>query len=286
MRRMKITRIETFPVRVPIRPEFQIRGSLGFHTESPFLMIRVHTDEGVSGVGEVSCTPLWSGEDQVTAAHLISNFVAPALMGQDPLEIERLQFTMRRAVAANPFTKSGIEMAMWENFEQWLIHSMLVTIACAAPLIAGLWDSDAATASALRWLVGGYLIAASLPIWCRSYVANWWRRFSRAETLDRFESLARESRIVLFTIGITPILALTIYPALATIAAGHGPRCSPNSGLAGLAGYTVAHATSAGRGGGPGTGRRQADFRARHNRGSRDAGVRSASRDAGVRSAH
>ncbi|HZT33217.1 MAG TPA: enolase C-terminal domain-like protein [Bryobacteraceae bacterium] len=111
---MKITRIETFPVRVPICPEFQIRGSLGFHAESPFLMLRVHTDEGVSGVGEVSCTPLWSGEDQVTAAHLIHNFLEPALVGQDPLAIERLPATMRRAVAGNPFTKSALEMAMWD----------------------------------------------------------------------------------------------------------------------------------------------------------------------------
>jgi muconate cycloisomerase len=111
---MKITRVETIPVRVPICPEFQIRGSLGLHTVSPFLMIRVHTDEGITGVGEVSCTPLWSGEDQVTAAHLIRDFLAPALEGQDPLAIERLQTTMRRAVASNPFTKSGIEMAMWD----------------------------------------------------------------------------------------------------------------------------------------------------------------------------
>src|SRR5579885_3157380 len=116
---MKITRIETFPVRVPICPEFQIRGSLGFHAESPFLMLRVHTDEGVSGVGEVSCTPLWSGEDQVTAAHLIHNFLEPALVGQDPLAIERLPATMRRAVAGNPFTKSALEMAMWTSWARW-----------------------------------------------------------------------------------------------------------------------------------------------------------------------
>lgn len=111
---MKITRIETFPVRVPIRPEFQIRGSLGSHLVSPFLMLRVHTDAGVHGTGEVSCTPVWSGEDQVTATHLIRNFLEPALVGEDPLAIERLTVKMRRALASNPFTKSGLEMALWD----------------------------------------------------------------------------------------------------------------------------------------------------------------------------
>src|SRR5215472_13443931 len=111
---MKITRIECIPVRVPIRPEFQIRGSLGFHGESPFLLLRVHTDEGLIGLGEVSCTPLWSGEDQATAAHWIADFLEPALTGEDPRDIERLTMKLRRTVAANPFTKSGVEMALWD----------------------------------------------------------------------------------------------------------------------------------------------------------------------------
>jgi L-alanine-DL-glutamate epimerase-like enolase superfamily enzyme len=111
---MKITAIETIAVRVPIRPEFQIRGSLGFHRESPFLLLKVRTDETLTGLGEVSCTPVWSGEDQLTAAHIIADFLAPALHGEDPRDIERLTAKMRRAVAGNPFTKSGLEMALWD----------------------------------------------------------------------------------------------------------------------------------------------------------------------------
>lgn len=111
---MKITRVETIPVLTPIRPEFQIRGSLGFHKESPFLLLRVHTDDDLIGLGEVSCTPVWSGEDQLTAAHVIAGFLEPALVGEDPRDIERLTAKMRRAVAGNPFTKSGLEMALWD----------------------------------------------------------------------------------------------------------------------------------------------------------------------------
>lgn len=111
---MKIRSIETIPVLVPIRPEFQIRGSLGFHAESPFVILKVHTDEGIMGLGEVSCTPVWSGEDSVTATHVIRSFLEPALVGEDPRDIERLTAKMRRAVAGHPFTKSGIEIALWD----------------------------------------------------------------------------------------------------------------------------------------------------------------------------
>lgn len=111
---MKIRSIETIPVKVPIRPEFMIRGSLGEHLESPFVMLRVHTDEGITGLGEVSCTPIWSGEDAVTAVHIIQDFLEPAIAGEDPRDIELLTAKMRRAVAGNPFTKSGIELALWD----------------------------------------------------------------------------------------------------------------------------------------------------------------------------
>jgi L-alanine-DL-glutamate epimerase-like enolase superfamily enzyme len=111
---VRILSIETIPVLVPIRPEFQIRGSLGYHLESPFVILKVHTDEGLIGLGEVSCTPVWSGEDAVTAIHVISNFLGPALEGEDPRDIERLTVKMRRTVAGHPFTKSGIEIALWD----------------------------------------------------------------------------------------------------------------------------------------------------------------------------
>ena len=111
---MKILSIETIPVLVPIVPEFIIRGSLGTHSESPFVILRVHTDEGIIGLGEVSCTAVWSGEDSVTAVHIIHDFLEPAIVGEDPRDIERLTAKMRRAVAGHPFTKSGIEIALWD----------------------------------------------------------------------------------------------------------------------------------------------------------------------------
>lgn len=111
---MKIARIETIPVRIPINPERAIRGSLGAHTVSPFLIVKVHTDEGIVGLGEVSCTPIWSGEDQITAAHFIRDYLAPALKDENPLQIARLGSKCRQQLAANPFTKAGVEMALWD----------------------------------------------------------------------------------------------------------------------------------------------------------------------------
>ena len=112
---MKITRIETIPIRVPLKPEFAIRsGRGGAHTVSPFLLVRVHTDDGIVGLGEASCTPRWSGEDQVTGAHLIRAYLEPLLIGENPLDVARLTAKFRLAFAANYFTKAAVEMALWD----------------------------------------------------------------------------------------------------------------------------------------------------------------------------
>jgi L-alanine-DL-glutamate epimerase-like enolase superfamily enzyme len=111
---MKITHIETIPVRVPIDPRRAIRGGRGYHTVSPFLMVKVHTDEGIVGLGEVSSTTNWSGEDQVTAAHFIDEILEPQLAGEDPRDVERLSRKMNYTLANNPFTKAALEMALWD----------------------------------------------------------------------------------------------------------------------------------------------------------------------------
>lgn len=112
---VKITRIETIPIQVPLNPQVAIRsGRGGAHTVSPFLIVKVHTDAGLIGLGEASCTPRWSGEDQFTAAHLIATYLEPLLIGQNPLEIDSLTQKFRLAFAGNMFTKSAVEMALWD----------------------------------------------------------------------------------------------------------------------------------------------------------------------------
>src|ERR1041385_180474 len=112
---LKITRIETIPISVPVKPEFAIRsGRGGSHTGSPFLLVRIYTDEGVTGIGESSCTPRWSGKDQFTGAHLIRAYLEPLLIGENPIAVESLTGKFRLAFAANYFTKAAVEMAWWD----------------------------------------------------------------------------------------------------------------------------------------------------------------------------
>ena len=111
---MRIERIRTTPVAVPMVPERIISGSGGTHNRSPFLIVEVDTDEGIVGLGEVSCTPIWSGEDSTTAGHVIDSYIGPAVVGLDPRSPEAAWPAIDGAITGHNFTKAAVEMALWD----------------------------------------------------------------------------------------------------------------------------------------------------------------------------
>jgi muconate cycloisomerase len=111
---MKVIGIETIPLLVPVREDRMIQGSRGSHATSPFAIVVIRTDEGLEGLGEVSCTPRWSGEDSWTAAHVIERYVAPWLVGRDPTKVLAIGKELEDAVFGHHFTKAGVEMALWD----------------------------------------------------------------------------------------------------------------------------------------------------------------------------
>jgi muconate cycloisomerase len=173
---MKITDIETIPIRVPIKPQLAIRsGRGGAHLVSPFLLVKVHTDDGIVGLGEASCTPRWSGEDQVTSAHIINAYFAPLLVGESVDEVERLHVKFTSAVAGNYFTKAAIEMALWDIvgkslgkpvWEQ-LGHSSRHTPCPVADAADGTRSVPATLRVPIKWSVSGVepAKAAEIAVW-------------------------------------------------------------------------------------------------------------------------
>ena len=59
---MKITRVETIPVEVPLKEGLTTKTAGGEHVVSPYVIIRIHTDSEHIGLGEATLSPRWSGE--------------------------------------------------------------------------------------------------------------------------------------------------------------------------------------------------------------------------------
>jgi muconate cycloisomerase len=111
---MKITRVEAIPVRVPLKKGMTTKTAHGEQVESPYVVVRVHTDEGLVGLGEATVAPLWDGETSPGCVAVIHDILGPALAGEDPRGITALRQKMDRCLKLNPFAKAAVEMALWD----------------------------------------------------------------------------------------------------------------------------------------------------------------------------
>jgi hypothetical protein len=118
--------------------------------------------------------------------------------------------------------------------QQKYLLGAVVALALIPPLLAGLWETAVATASAWRWFAALFLIVASVPIWLRGktnfsflFPGQGSIRDDQRQT-EVSLSAARVRRLLLVT-TLGPLLFLTIYPALRAIY--YLPVHGPSSGL-------------------------------------------------------
>ena len=78
------------------------------------MLLRIHTDSGLVGLGEATLAPRWSGETTASCVAAIEQLIGPALVGADPAGITLLPQRIDRVIKRNPFTKAAVEMALWD----------------------------------------------------------------------------------------------------------------------------------------------------------------------------
>ena len=160
---MKITSIETFIVRVPIRRPIGDSTHHFDHWSAPGCLIR--TDEGLVGTGYTGLEG--NGESLIT--EVIDRYYAPKLLGRDPHDVA----------------------ALWEEMQwgemHWIGRAGVTQMALAAVDIA-LWDLKAQSAGVPLWrLLGGH--KSSYP----SYNTDGgWLNWSTDELVDDTERLVSE----------------------------------------------------------------------------------------------
>lgn len=195
------------------------------------------TSSGWRGVISWLLYPPWPPFDRMVIGLIVLSFVAMAIYGATPGILQEL--AARDAMEMPVWNTEVIPhtrvmsvwswalmallvfvqfSAMWERFEQWLVLGILAVLAAGGPLVAMSWESQVATASALRWLMACFLAVASLPILFRARLRQLVTPLGWPELEKRTAGLARDTRTLLLILTITPVLALTLYPAAATIA--------------------------------------------------------------------
>ncbi len=112
---MRITEVEALVLRQP-----QIDAAVADGSQDA-LIVRVHTDEGLTGIGEVDSLPsVVKAIVEAPPSHSIASGLAALLVGEDPLRIRPLWDRMfegslyfgRRGAAIHAI--SGVDIALWD----------------------------------------------------------------------------------------------------------------------------------------------------------------------------
>jgi L-alanine-DL-glutamate epimerase-like enolase superfamily enzyme len=122
---MRITGVEAQCLRIPIKiPVSGADSSLGI------MVIQVHTDEGITGVG------IGRDYEQQATRELITRELGPFITGRDPLDIERIWLDASWEISASYKSAagvvaraiSGVDLALWDIKGKFLnlpVHRLL-----------------------------------------------------------------------------------------------------------------------------------------------------------------
>jgi len=127
---MKITKVEIIPVDIPRTKVLTLAryGNLGQGGKYEFVLTRIHTDEGVTGVGEVPPLPPLSPESQPVIVDVQKKWLVPAILGMDPFETEAIWEKMDFIAPTYSMAKAAIDMALWDikgKFLDMPVHRLL-----------------------------------------------------------------------------------------------------------------------------------------------------------------
>ena len=109
--RVKIVRIEAVSVEVPRLERFRPKTAHGEVIASRYVILQVESDDGLVGLGEVTCSPGWNGEEALGTTALVDHVLGPALIGADPRSWAEVAGRVDGVARNRPFLRAGVEMA-------------------------------------------------------------------------------------------------------------------------------------------------------------------------------
>lgn len=108
----KITGIDVYPLLAKFKKPFHFSGIT--RVSSRNVIIKIHTNEGIDGLGEACPVPGMSGETDVSICKVIKDYFEPILKDQDPLQYAVLTNKIEKALGGNVVAKAGINIALYD----------------------------------------------------------------------------------------------------------------------------------------------------------------------------
>jgi L-alanine-DL-glutamate epimerase-like enolase superfamily enzyme len=108
---MIITAIDTKKITIKLLGEFKV--AFGTVSAVENVLVKISTDEGITGYGEASPFAPVTGETAESVMALIA-MLKPGLIGKNPFALDAIHLVMDKAVHGNPAAKCGIDLACYD----------------------------------------------------------------------------------------------------------------------------------------------------------------------------
>ena len=106
--------VEAFFVKVPTKVKYKMSKG-GSRRSYMGAIIRITTEEGLTGYGEIFATPGWySAESPDGVIQMINRWFRPKLIKERICDIERIIYKLDEERMGNNFAKSGVDMALYD----------------------------------------------------------------------------------------------------------------------------------------------------------------------------
>ena len=144
---VKIQSIDIFPMRYPVKGYFKFFTGPHSSYGRAAVIVKVTADNGIVGWGQSVPIAKWSYETLETATIVLRDYLAPALFGRDPLDIDGAHRAMDSALApafstGMPITRAGMDIAL---------HDLVGKL--TGKSLAQMWNHSSGGPLTLSWTV-------------------------------------------------------------------------------------------------------------------------------------
>ncbi len=109
---MKITDVRVNLVAIPLANPYPLSEVYGTVTHARALVLRLETDDGLVGLGEANPQPPFTEEAPEGALAILTERIAPALLGLDAGNVGAVLARLERVLTGNPTIKGAVDMAL------------------------------------------------------------------------------------------------------------------------------------------------------------------------------
>jgi o-succinylbenzoate synthase len=154
--------IDVKVVELPLKKQWKI--ALYAAKTRPHAVVRIRTENGLIGYGEVSPSPAFMGETGYTAELVVKKYLAPVLHGMDIYDLGNIHSAMNSAIYGNFAAKSAVDIALHDCIGKTLgvpVYQLLggaVRKKGELSWVVGMQDLEGSIEEAKRFIDLGYKV--------------------------------------------------------------------------------------------------------------------------------